>query len=124
MSTSAKIPTILVVEDDALVRMNGSDILEEAGFQVLEAETADDALVMLEDGAEVHLLFSDVDMPGHIDGMELARIVHERWPRICLLITSGHHRLQDGDVPEPGTFVSKPWTPETLTSQVRRLLHL
>lgn len=114
--------TVLVVEDDALVRMHGSDIFEEAGFRVIEANSADDALAMLGEGAEVHLLFSDVDMPGSIDGLELARIVHDRWPRIHLLVTSGHHRLNDADVPGLGKFVRKPWQQEAIMTGVARLV--
>lgn len=114
--------TVLVVEDDALVRMYGVDIFEEAGFNVLEAGNADDALMILSDGTEVHLVFSDVDMPGSMDGVGLARIVHERWPLIRLLLTSGHHRPLDGDLPESSKFVRKPWTSESLLCQVRNLV--
>jgi DNA-binding NtrC family response regulator len=122
MSNSFTILSVLVVEDDALVRMHGMDILEDAGFNVLEASNADDALVILTGGAKVHLLLSDVDMPGSIDGVGLARVVHERWPEVHLLLTSGHHRLADADLPSTGRFVRKPWTAESLLGQVRALV--
>lgn len=123
MSESYSGMTVLVVEDDALVRMHGTDIFEEAGFKVIEADNADEALAFLDQGAEVHLLFSDIDMPGSIDGLELARIVHERWPRIHLLVTSGHHRLHDADVPGLGRFVRKPWQSGAIMTGVETLVH-
>ena len=76
-------PVVLLVEDELLVRMTAADELEEAGFQVLEAANADVALTVLEARSdEVHVLFTDVHMPGSIDGMELAEQVHARW-RMC-----------------------------------------
>lgn len=113
---------ILVVEDDTLIRMLGVDILEEAGFEVLEAANADDALAILIEHDEVRLLFSDVDMPGSMNGVDLARLVHERWPRIRLLLTSGHHRLRSSLIPDDGKFVSKPWTADMLVGKVREML--
>lgn len=82
---------ILVVEDETLIRMVGAEILEDAGFDVLEAADADEALRILQAHDDVLLLFSDVDMPGSMDGLDLARVVHERWPDIRLLLTSGRH---------------------------------
>lgn len=69
---------VLIVEDEALVRMHGTDLLESAGFEVLEAATADEAVALLEQHGDVHLLFSDIDMPGTMDGIELAELVHSR----------------------------------------------
>lgn len=114
--------TVMVVEDDPLVRMHGIDIFEEAGFTVIEADNADEALVMLVDGAEIHLLFSDIDMPGSIDGMDLARIVYGRWPAIRLLVTSGYHRVSEADVPGSGKFVRKPWQAGAILAGVDSLL--
>lgn len=121
MSIDATNVTVLVVEDEPLIRMHGVDILEEAGFSVVEAADADEALVVLGDGS-VHLLFSDIDMPGSIDGLELARIVHARWPDIHLVLTSGHHRMQDALVPGIGKFVRKPWTSAVLMDCFEGLL--
>jgi CheY-like chemotaxis protein len=80
---------ILVVEDEALIRLWVADLLEENGFSVLEAKDADTALTVLESRPDVKLLFTDVQMPGSLNGMELAREVHARWPHILLVITSG-----------------------------------
>ncbi|OJY51507.1 MAG: hypothetical protein BGP17_13760 [Sphingomonas sp. 67-41] len=114
--------TILVVEDDVLIRMHGVDILGDGGFHVLEAANADDALVILSNGADVQLLFSDIDMPGSMDGLNLARVVCERWPSIHLLLTSGQHGLQDGDVPGAARFVRKPWSSQGLLDRVRDMV--
>ena len=83
---------ILVVEDETLIRLWAADLLEENGFSVLEAEDADAALKVLESRPDVKLLFTDVQMPGSLNGMELAREVHARWPHILLVITSGRER--------------------------------
>lgn len=114
--------TVLVVEDETFVRMHGMDILEDAGFEVLEAGNADEAMTILGQHDDVRLLFSDVDMPGSIDGLELARLVHERWPTIRLLLTSGHHQLQEATLPDSGKFVSKPWSHDVLIQKIQDAL--
>lgn len=123
MAESRARPTVLVVEDDALVRMHGIDILEEAGFAALEAADADEALLILDALNVVDLLFSDVDMPGSMNGIDLARVVHERWPCVRVVLTSGHHRLSEGQLPADGKFIPKPWAQTALIQQIRDLLH-
>lgn len=115
-------PAILVVEDDTLIRMHGVDILEEAGFRVLEADSADAAVVILSQHDDVRQLFSDIDMPGSMNGLDLARVVHDRWPAIRLLLTSGKHEVPEVAVPAEGTFVPKPWTQEMLIAKINDLL--
>lgn len=117
--TNAPISTILVVGDEPLVRMHGIDILEEAGFAVIEAGDADEALDILSGGATVQLIFSDIDMPGSMDGLEMAWDVYRRWPCIHLLLTSGHHRPETVKLPMSGVFLPKPWASESLTDLVR-----
>jgi CheY-like chemotaxis protein len=114
--------TVLVVEDDVLVRMHGVDILEDAGFTVLEAETADEAITLLQGQEDVHLLFSDIDMPGSMNGLELAQLVRDRWPKVRLLLTSGHHHIAGDALPEHGRFVRKPWTRERLIATIQATL--
>jgi CheY-like chemotaxis protein len=109
---------VLVVEDEALVRMNGVDILEDAGYTVLEAANADEAMEILNQALNIELLFSDIDMPGSMDGAALAQLVHERWPKIHLLLTSGHHRLTDADVPDHGRFLQKPYSGEAMVEKI------
>ncbi len=114
--------TVLIVEDETLVRMLGVDMLEEAGFIVHEADGADEALIILDAKDGIDLLFSDVDMPGSMDGMELARLVHQRWPAVRILLTSGHHRLSESGLPDGGRFLRKPWTQTSMIDKVRMAL--
>jgi DNA-binding NtrC family response regulator len=114
---------VLVVEDETLIRLWAADLLQEDGFLVLEAKNADAALKLLEDRPDVKLLFTDVQMPGSLNGMELAREVHARWPHILLVITSGRERPTRADIPNDGRFVAKPYTAEQLLGQVNDLLH-
>jgi two-component system, response regulator PdtaR len=113
---------ILVVEDETLTRLWVADLLEENGFTVLEAEDANAALKVLEARPEVRLLFTDVQMPGSLNGMELAREVHARWPHVLLVITSGRERPTRAEIPDDGRFVAKPYTAEELLRQVNDLL--
>jgi len=114
--------TVLIVEDEVFIRMIGVDMLEDSGFRVLEAKNADEALEILKNGADVEVLFTDIRMPGKMDGLELAEFVHARWPEIKLLITSGHCRLSDDEVPDGGRFVAKPYKLETVVEQIRKAL--
>ena len=100
--------TVLVVDDEAMIRMFGADMIADAGYQVIEAASADEALRILEGAEDIDLLFSDVDMPGSMNGLALAEIVHKRWPNVRLLLTSGHHHLRNDDVPDDGRFLPKP----------------
>lgn len=114
---------VLVVEDELLVRMTAADELEEAGFQVLEAANADIALKMLEARSdEVQVLFTDVNMPGSMDGMELAEQVHERWPHVLLLISSGYARPRPDEIPDHGRFVPKPYIGATLVRHIHEMM--
>jgi CheY-like chemotaxis protein len=112
--------TVLLVEDEALVRMLGVDVLEEAGYRVIEAANADVALKVLEaDPDAISILVTDVHMPGSMDGEGLARIVDQRWPWIRIIITSGQARLSSEDVPDHGRFVPKPWVADAMMKAIR-----
>jgi CheY-like chemotaxis protein len=115
--------TILVVEDEALIRIWATDLLEENGFSVLEAKDADAALKLLQSRHDVKLLFTDVQMPGSLNGMELAREVHSRWPHILLVITSGRERPTRAEIPDDGRFVAKPYSGEELLGQIKDLMY-
>jgi CheY-like chemotaxis protein len=114
-------PVVLVAEDDALIRMGAADQLELDGYEVLEAANAGEALAMIQVRPEVKVLFTDIDMPGELDGMELAELVHQRWPEVLLLVTSGRQSLSDGDVPDDGMFVAKPYAGEKLSGALKEL---
>jgi CheY-like chemotaxis protein len=109
---------VLVVEDEPLVRMGAVAIAQEAADKVYEAANADEAIEVLERNPDVTLLFTDIDMPGTVDGLELAEIVHERWPHIRLIVTSGRVKLPNDEVPDDGRFIGKPYYAETIRSAI------
>lgn len=115
-------PVILLVEDEPLVRMFGADVLEEAGFEVVEAVDGDAALAVLETRPDIGVLFTDVNMPGSLDGLDLARVVHERRPHIKLLIASGQVRLTEDEIPDSGRFLPKPYGPDAMLREIRELV--
>ena len=113
--------TVLIVEDEELVRMVGSDILELGGYRVVEAANAAEALQHLEGETEVMVLFTDVNMPGTPDGLGLAKLVSSRWPHVKILVASGNVKPQAGELPESGLFLSKPYRADDLLAIVRSL---
>ena len=113
---------VLVVDDQAMIRMFGADMIADAGYTVIEAKNADEALRILEEAEDISLLFSDIDMPGSMDGLELAELVHKRWPDMRLLLTSGAHRLSNDDVPDDGRFLPKSYGPDAVVETIKDLL--
>ena len=118
MTNAPDKPTALIVDDEALLRMHAAEVLEDYGFSVVEAATADEALKILADRCDVQLLFTDIQMPGELDGLELAHRVHDRWPHILLVVTSGGICPDEGDLPEPGCFISKPFQESELLGKI------
>ena len=110
---------VLVVDDEAVIRLIATDVLEDSGFRVVEAEDAKAALKVLADHPEVRVLFTDINMPGALDGLDLAREVHERWPYIKLVVTSGRLLPSDGEIPDFGRFIAKPYSPDILVKEIR-----
>jgi two-component system, response regulator PdtaR len=115
-------PLALVVDDEEILRMFAAGLLEERGFKVIEAENAAAALRMLESHCDVRLLFTDIQMPGRSNGMDLAREVHARWPSVLLVVTSGHVRPLDSEIPDDGRFVGKPYNEADLFNEVDDLM--
>lgn len=113
--------TVLIVDDEVLVRMVGSDILADGGYRVLEAANAAEALECLQSGTEVMVLFTDVNMPGTPDGLGLANLVSNRWPQVKILVASGAVKPGRDDLPEKGLFLSKPYRAEDLLAFIGRL---
>jgi two-component system, response regulator PdtaR len=101
--------TVLVVEDEPLVLMNAVEMIEEAGWRALEAANSAEALHRLGRHGAVDVLFTDINMPGEMDGLELAARVHELYPHIELVVTSGKRVLADYTLPDDGTFLAKPY---------------
>ena len=113
--------TVLIVDDEDLVRMIGADILEEAGYRVIEAASAAEAIGRLEQANEVQVLFTDINMPGTPDGLGLAKLVHDRWPSVKILVSSGAVRPARSDIPDDGKFLSKPYRRDQLLALIRAL---
>src|ERR1700704_4587517 len=92
---AAALPTVLIVEDEMILRMRAVDIVEDAGFTAIEAVNADDALAILESRSDISVLFSDIQMPGSMDGLTLSHAVHDRWPSIKIILVSGQVNPSD-----------------------------
>ena len=123
MGTAESRSTVILVEDEALVRMIASDILtEKGGYRVLEAAHAEEALTLLESRHDVRLVFTDVEMPGSLDGFALARIVDMRFPGIKVIVTSGRMTPGAGDLPKGTRFLPKPYAPLALVGMMRGIL--
>jgi CheY-like chemotaxis protein len=106
------IPAILIVEDEALIRMLGVGTFADAGFRVIEAINGDQALGLLEADSDVQLLFTDVRMPGKMNGLALVREVHDRWPHIGIMVVSGQSISETHELPAGCRFLRKPYCPE------------
>ncbi|MCC8956410.1 response regulator [Bradyrhizobium sp. Pear77] len=100
---------VLVVEDDFLIRMQAADMVEAAGFHSIEARNADDAIAILETRDDIRVIFTDIQMPGSIDGLRLAHVVRHRWPPIAIIATSATDVTLD-DLPAGGHFIAKPYS--------------
>lgn len=112
---------ILVVEDEALIRMAVVDLLEAATFVALEAADADEAIAVLGHRSDIRVMLTDIDMPGSMDGLALARVVRDRWPPIGIIVISGRHLLTEGELPSGSRFFGKPIDERRLIAAVREL---
>ena len=115
-------PLVLVVEDEMLLRMRAVDMVEDAGYTPVEAVDADDALAILQSRSDIALLFTDIQMPGSMNGLELAYAVHERWPPIKIILASGQLSLSSSDIPQNSRFFGKPLKPGEMIAQMRDML--
>jgi CheY-like chemotaxis protein len=116
-----KRPVVLIVEDEFLLRMDAVDMIVAAGFEVVEAGDADEAIEILESRRDITVVFTDIQMPGSMDGLKLARAVRGRWPPIKIVATSGHVGVGKTDLPEGGRFLPKPYSPIQVTVVLREL---
>lgn len=114
--------SVLVVEDEALLLFVIADELRDAGFNVLEARNATEAIALLERHAEVDVLFTDIDMPGSLDGIRLSEVVRNRWPPIAIVITSGKGLQSSAVMPEGAVFVPKPYVVASVAATINQLL--
>ena len=113
-----KRPAVLVVEDEPLIRMEAVDMIADAGFRVYDAASADAAIALMELHDDIGILFTDIDMPGSMDGIKLAAYVRDRWPPVAIVIASGIVDYENMELPEGSTFFPKPY----LTDQITKAL--
>ena len=113
---------VLVVEDEMLLRMRAVDMVEDAGYTSLEAVDADAALAILESRSDIALLFTDIQMPGTMDGLKLAHAVHQRWPPIKIILVSGQLRLANIDIPPHSRFFGKPLEANEMIAEMQDMI--
>lgn len=114
-------PVVLIVEDEVLIRMSAVHMVEDAGFSVVEACDADEALRILEDRSDIRAVFTDINMSGSMDGLKLAQAIRGRWPSIHLIVTSGLSVPPADQMPANVRFIHKPYGPAQLGSALREL---
>ena len=121
MTNQRPAATVLVVEDEELLRIFAVQLVEDAGFQALEAANADQAIAILEKRPDISLLLTDIHMPGSMDGLKLAHAVRHRWPPIKIIIVSGQVHLTEDDMPTGSRFFRKPYEPTEVVSELRSM---
>ncbi|MEA2951203.1 MAG: hypothetical protein QOJ96_723 [Alphaproteobacteria bacterium] len=109
--------TVLIVEDEFLVRDILEDHLTSAGYGVISAGNADEAIAILESRPDIHVVFTDIDMPGSMDGLKLAACVRDRWPPVHIIITTG--KARPAEIPANALFIPKPYLGGAVVAAVR-----
>jgi two-component system, response regulator PdtaR len=112
---------VLVVEDESLVRSTATNMVEEAGFEAIAASDADEAIRILESRNDISAVFTDVQMPGSMNGLRLAWVVRNRWPPVALILTSGQTDLPS-DLPSGGRFLRKPYLHSEVEAALRQVI--
>ena len=119
---STEVPKVLVVEDEMVLRMRAADIVEDAGFSPIEAVNADEAIAILESRSDIAVLFTDIQMPGSMDGLKLAHAVHTRWPDIKIVLVSGQVKPSDSERPAHSRFFGKPLVVEQMIVELEAMV--
>jgi two-component system, response regulator PdtaR len=114
LSSQDRRVTVLIVEDEPMLRWDAEYIAEKAGFDVVSARNADEAIAILESRNDIRIIFTDINMPGSMDGLKLAHAVRGRWPPIKIIVTSGHGAAVADELPAGSLFVAKPYAADTL----------
>jgi two-component sensor histidine kinase/ActR/RegA family two-component response regulator len=117
-----QIPNVLIVEDEMMLRMRAVDIVEDAGFHPVEAVNADEALAILESSSDISLLFTDIQMPGSMDGLKLAHAVHNRWPAIKIILVSGQVNPSETEKPADSRFFGKPLSVDKVIAELQAMV--
>ncbi len=112
---------VLIVEDEPLLLMMAVDMVEDAGFRVVTAKSADEAVAVLLSRTDIRVVFTDIDMPGSMNGLKLAATVRDRWPPIEIIITSGFRQPSVSEMPLRASFFAKPYQPNQIVKTLHRL---
>jgi CheY-like chemotaxis protein len=121
VQSKRKMPVILIVEDEFLIRKDAADMVRDAGFDVVEAGNADEAISILESRLDISVVFTDIQMPGSMDGLKLAAAIRGRWPPIQIVATSGLVKINKDDLPSGSRFLPKPYSPSQIVGALREL---
>ena len=113
---------VLVVEDHPLIRMSALELVENAGFQAIGVANADEAIAIMESRQDIAIVFTDVEMPGSMDGLKLAHYIKNRWPPVHLIIASGRAMPQEHEMPPGSRFFSKPYHDNAIIEALESLL--
>tara|TARA_R110002049_G_scaffold29972_2_gene101925 strand:+ start:19320 stop:19724 length:405 start_codon:yes stop_codon:yes gene_type:complete len=116
---TTSLPSVLVVEDEILIRIDVVDMIEDAGFRTYEADSADVAMSLMKQHSDIGILFTDVEMPGSMNGLDLAARVKDEWPLVTVIIASGKVGIEKSEMPDGATFLAKPYA----SSLVCKTLH-
>ncbi|MDP3078238.1 HWE histidine kinase domain-containing protein [Bradyrhizobium sp.] len=119
---STDVPNVLIVEDEMMLRMRAVDIVEDAGFHSVEAVNADEAMSILESRSDISLLFTDIQMPGTMDGLKLAHTVHSRWPDIKIILVSGQVKPSEAERPVDSRFFGKPLGMQQMITELQTMV--
>ncbi|MET0744876.1 MAG: response regulator [Microvirga sp.] len=120
-SETGRRTVVLVVEDEPVLRMMAIDMVEDAGFEAVEAADAIEAIGILEARPDIRLVFTDIDMPRGMDGIRLAAAIRDRWPPIKIILTSGKYSEDQASLPTPTSFFPKPYLKDRVVAEMRRL---
>jgi CheY-like chemotaxis protein len=116
------LPIVLVVEDDMMLRMRAVDMVADAGYSSVEAVDADEAFAILQARSDIALLFTDIQMPGSMDGLQLAHAVHERWPLLKIILVSGQLELSGIQIPRDSRFFGKPLVSGQMIAEMQNMI--
>jgi CheY-like chemotaxis protein len=111
--------SVLIVEDEPIIRMLAMEIVAEAGFNGIEAANADEALAILESRSDIAVVFADIDMPGSLNGMQLANQIRDRWPPTEIILTSGQLRPHNDRMPARAVYIPKPYQSSKIAQTLR-----
>jgi len=112
---------VLVVEDQPFLRVAAVDLVRDAGFEAIAAKDADQAILFLQARADIRIVFTDVEMPGSMNGIALAIAIRGRWPLIELIVTSGQRHVGAHELPARGVFFRKPYADDDVAAMLHRM---